>query len=151
MDKTEAVKSIEEAVKSLDAQLKYMGYLLAGVDLKKEVLATYIRETEFDRWIEANRGWIVKLFGKHTLDDILKLHQLRVEENRKICDIIQVCNNSKSLFGKLFGGKKPKKGDFDRAKAYFDDLKRVNAKLERKMNILLVRVKSRAPEEFSGL
>lgn len=151
MDKTGAVRNIEEAVKSLDMQLKYMGYLLAGVDLKKEVLATHIKECGFDSWIETNKGWIVKLFGKHTLEDILRLQEIRVEENRKICDIIRVCDGSSSLFGKLFGANRPKQRDFDRAKAYFDDLKKTHAKLERKMNILLIRVKSRPAEDFAGL
>ncbi|WP_457593825.1 hypothetical protein [Hydrogenimonas sp.] len=151
MEKGEAVKSIEEAMKSLDAQLKYIGYLMAGVDLKEEALATYVAECGFDSWIASNRRWILKLFGKATLDDLVRLHAIRLDENRKICDIIQVCTGKKGVLGRLFRRKKVTEADRDRAKAYYDDLKKTNDKLVRKMEILLVRAKSRPAEDYIGI
>ncbi len=151
MDKKRAVESIEEAIKSLEAQMRYMGYLVAGVDLDKEVLATHITECGFDLWIEANREWVLKLFGKTTLEDLTRLHAIRLDENRKICNIIEVCTAKKGVLGRLFGRKKVSKADLDRAKAYYDDLKKSNDKLIRKMQILLIRAKSRPAEDYAGI
>ncbi len=151
MEKKAAVKSIEDAVKSLEAQMKYIGYLMAGVDLDKEVLATHVTECGFDIWIESNRRWILKLFGKSTLEDLARLHAIRLDENRKICDIIQVCTDNKGMLGRLFGRKKVTEADLDKAKAYYDDLKKTNDKLIRKMQILLIRAKSRPAEDYLGV
>ncbi len=151
MEKKEVVKSIEDAMKSLDAQLKYIGYLMAGVDLKEEVLATYVSECGFDIWIESNRKWILKLFGKATLEDLARLHAIRLDENRKICDSIGVCTGKRGILGRLFGRKRVSEADRDRAKAYYDDLKKSNDKLIRKMEILLVRAKSRPAEDYVGI
>ncbi|WP_457595521.1 hypothetical protein [Hydrogenimonas sp.] len=152
MQKREVVRSIEEAMASLDAQLKYMGYLMAGVDLKEEVLVTHISECGFDLWIEGNRRWIVKLFGKATLEDLSRLHLMRLNENKKICDIIQVCSSrKKGIVGRFFGRKRASTADLDRAKAYYDDLKKINDKLVRKMEILLIRAKSRPAEDYLGV
>ncbi len=151
MHKKEAVESIEEAMASLDAQLKYMGYLVAGIDLKEEVLATHISECGFDLWIERNRRWIVKLFGRATLEDLSRLHLMRLDENKKICDIIQVYPAKRGIVGRFFGRKKASVADLDRARAYYDDLKKINDRLVRKMEILLVRARSRPAEDYVGV
>ncbi len=151
MEKKDAVKSIEEAMKSLDAQLKYIGYLTAGVDLKEEVLASYVSECGFDIWLESNRKWILKLFGKATVDELTRLHAIRLDENRKICDIILPTTRKSGVLGRLFGRKKLSEADRDKAKAYYDDLKKTNGKLIRKMEILLIRAKSRPAEDYLGI
>ncbi|BBG66848.1 hypothetical protein NNO_2145 [Hydrogenimonas sp.] len=151
MDKKAAIESIEGAMASLEAQMKYMAYLIAGVDLKQEVLSTYVTECGFDSWLESNREWILKLFGKTTLEELVRLHAVRLDENGRICDIVRLNGERKGVFGRLFGRKKVAQEDLDRAKAYYDDLKKTNDKLIRKMQILLIRAKSRPAEDYTGI
>ncbi|BDY13120.1 hypothetical protein [Hydrogenimonas cancrithermarum] len=150
MKKEDAVKHIEAAITAHERQLKTSRFMAYGMKVDEKDAALHEKVCSFGAWLYENIEWLKRFFGASTIEEIEKLHSLWHNENRKIYDLY-LKKNTKGLLGKLFGPSGIEKGDIDRAKAYYADLKSVSDALLKRMKVLLVRAKSRPESDYEKI
>ncbi|WP_201352131.1 CZB domain-containing protein [Hydrogenimonas urashimensis] len=151
MKKDEALKEIEKAITSHEEQLKTSRLMAYGMQVDKEGAALNERRCAFGRWLYDNMAWLKRFFGTATIEEIEKIHTLWHNENRKIYEIYSRKKEGRGLFGKLLGKKRFEEGDLDRAKAYYEELKKLTEELVKRMKLLLVRAKSRPEDDYEKI
>ncbi len=149
MKKEDAIKEIENAIKAHEEQLKTSRLMAYGMQVDRNAAALYEKKCDFGKWLYENMEWLKRFFGAKTIEEIEKLHALWHEENRKIYNIYtHKDKKSGKWLGKIFGKSGFEPGDLDRAKAYYAELKNITESLLKRMNLLLVRARSRPENDY---
>ncbi len=87
-----------------------------------------------------NEKWIVYFFGHELFYELEKLHKAWHDENNKIMELYN--KHNRGLLSKFIHHHRIADEDLDKAKAYYDEVKRISKALTDKMETLKIRTES---------
>jgi hypothetical protein len=150
MEKKRVIQAIESAIESHRRQLKTSRLMAYGMKLNAEDAALQENQCLFGGWLYDNEKWLKRLFGIPAIDEIEKLHTMWHNENRKIYALYDK-GRKRGILGRVFSSGSITEADMDRAKAYYADMQKISADLEKRMKLLLKRATSMPQSEYETI
>ncbi len=140
--KAELVAQIEEAMDAHNYLLWMSRFIAYGIksDFDPKQIEINATECKFGKWLYTNEKWIIYFFGHELFYELEKLHKAWHDENNKIMELYN--KHNRGLLSKFIHHHRIADEDLDKAKAYYDEVKRISKALTDKMETLKIRTES---------
>lgn len=145
MDKRSRLDKIDDIKRIHMQNTNSVNYLIRGILDQAELVPLAHDECAFGKWLVKEEAFVTQVFNVPFHQNLHSLHSRWHDEYAKIHEIYFGPKVKKGLFGKLKRAKKKlSKMEAERAKTYFEDLKKTHQELVRQLDLMHRRVNALA-------